>query len=201
MTASSDLLAWQRVESVAAELCEQGMHPLQARIVAGDILSQEGADQAIADGLAPEKAVWLVGSYARMGWALRALPRPLLLRMLPELWCGSDPDDSDPAFLQLWRAAFQANGGEIITDSQPLPAAGQLLVYRGQLGDKLGISWTLDRKIARKFAMNGGQRVVTEGGVILERSVPRRHILAYLTGRGEQEIIVDIAPEASHASD
>jgi hypothetical protein len=166
---------------------------ITALIVAGDMGSAKRAEKAMAEGLPFDKALWRVGSYARFGFALDALDKGLvssehLLELLPELWSGSDPDDTDSRALALWQAARVAKG-RAITDGKGLPA-GNLTVYRGQDADApFGIAWSLDRAIAEKFARGSATRQSNRGGVVYVARVPRAEVLAYLTGRGESEII------------
>jgi hypothetical protein len=95
---------------------------------------------------------------------------------------------------KLWREAFITHQGVIIQDDpkKKLPARRRFKIYRGQVGDQIGISWTLDYEIARKFAITGGTREPIAGGKILELMVTRADVLAYLTGRGESELIIDV---------
>lgn len=66
-----------------------------------------------------------------------------------------------------------------------LPA--RVLVYRGvpEGGIEEGLSWTLDKDRALWFAQRFGKP-----GRVLERSVSKTEIVAYLNGRQEQEIVL-----------
>lgn len=70
-------------------------------VVASDILSArritEEYEQTKDPGL-----VWMVGSYARVDWAIDNLPKKDLLEIWPELWVSSDPDDTNPVYLEIW---------------------------------------------------------------------------------------------------
>ena len=103
-----------------------------------------------------------------------------------------DPDDTDGRYLRLWKSAWVANGRHYIRDGRSLPRSGRLLtVYRGQMPeDKFGIAWTTDPKIAQVFANGAGARVPQNGTVFMAH-VHRDHVYAYLTGRGESEVILD----------
>lgn len=70
-------------------------------------------------------------------------------------------------------------------------AAGALTVYRGvgKEGNPKGMAWTLSRKTAEWFARRFGGKDV-DGWVYTAR-IPSFGILAYLTGRGEDEVVVD----------
>lgn len=190
-----------RQHEIMSELIDKGVPTINAIVQAGDLQSAEMANDMVRRGTPPGAALNLVGSYARFDWAVANLPRPQLLRRLPELWIGADPDDTRPEYLALWREAYDANGGNTILDGRPLPiryGIGDakrppvLTVYRGQVGDAVGISWTLDHAIAKKFARTGGGRQLVRGGRILKRIVKRSEVLAYLTGRGESEVIIGI---------
>lgn len=150
-------------------------------VVASDILSArritEEYEQTKDPGL-----VWMVGSYARVDWAIDNLPKKDLLEIWPELWVSSDPDDTNPVYLEIWR--------ECPHFDKPLTES-TYKVYRGQRLGPDGFSWTLDRKVAEKFARTGGLREKIRDGVVLEKVVPREKILAYLVERGEDEVIID----------
>lgn len=168
---------------------------ITAFIIAGDQASARRSLDWMRQGLAFEHAVGLVGSYGRLGFLLDAeregfITRDQLLDALPEYWPGSDPDDTDRRFLDLWFEAFKRNGRVAVGD--PLPRRTLLTVYRGQFPEEsYGIAWTLDRKVAQRFADGASLRTPTPGGVILKGRVRRSDVLAYLTERGESEVILD----------
>lgn len=186
-----------RRQELVGKLTAKGIPFLIAMVMAGDLQSAEDATEMVKNGMAPEDALNYIGSYARFGWAMVNLPRETLFERLPELWVGADPDDTDPGYLKLWREAFVANQGVIIQDDAKakLPRRRQFTVYRGQVGDQVGISWTLDPSIARKFSLTGGLRQEVSDGRILTLKVSRADILAYLTGRSESELIIDVKRE------
>lgn len=183
----------ERQNEIAAELVASGESWLNAVVKAGDILSAEKATELLKKGVPARDAVNFVGSYSRFDWAVQNLARRTLYSMLPRLWTGADPDDTNPQYLELWKEAFRRNKFKTILDNKrnPLPA-GMLKLYRGQLGDVPGISWTLDLDIAVKFARSGGGRGLVEGGRVLTRTLHSSKALAYLTGRDESEVIVDV---------
>lgn len=192
------LSAERRRNEIHADLMMEGIPTITAIVMAGDIYSAEQATELIRNGTPAEDALHYVGSYARFDWAVSNLPKPTLFKMLPELWTGADPDDTKPEYLALWKEAYAANKNKIIQDEPGkietlLTNANSPLfkVYRGQIGDNVGISWTLDKKIAKTFAATGGGRQTIRGGRILTRIVKRSDVLAYLTGRGESEVIID----------
>ena len=191
----------QQERANALQADNPGLHHITAFIMAGDIRSGERAyDRVVAGQWDVEQALTFTGSYARLALADKLyengyLPRTKYHRMLPDLWRGSDPDDTDPRWLRLWKQA-RGRKGRLIHDGKQLPKRGRvngaLLVYRGQPESApLGIAWTTDKKIAEKFASGAGARVPTPGGVVIVGHVHPDSVIAYLTERGESEVIVD----------
>jgi hypothetical protein len=171
------------------------MPDIAALILAGDMLSAQKAQEMLDAGTPFAEVLPLVGSYAKLDFALRAVEagkweRRLLIARLPDLWRGSDPDDTDPRFLKLWREARAVNGGTVC-DGAAL-SRGIVTLYRGQLPDApLGIAWTRDRKIAEKFALTLGRRAPVSGGAVLLRFARGKDALGYLTRRHESEVVID----------
>lgn len=167
--------------------------PITAFVMAGDMASAEGATELVRSGVSPARALNFVGSYARFQWAIDNLPRKTLLKKLPSLWSGADPDDTKPEYLELWYEAWNANcQGAVLDDEQNELPHGILTVYRGQpKSGARGISWTRDINTARKFSRTGGGRGAISDGVVLRAKVSAGDVLAYITGRGESEVIVD----------
>ena len=169
---------------------------LTAVIMANDTYAMEHAEGLLYAGeITYDEALTLCGSYTRVQAALRwqlegHATRAHLLDQWTELWVNGDPDDTDPQLLQVW-LELRTNRGQVVTDGVDLPPGDPVTVYRGQRPvDLLGIAWTLDRRVAEKFANGAGMRVATAGEVYQGR-VPRQHVLAYLTARHEAEVIVD----------
>jgi hypothetical protein len=64
-------------------------------------------------------------------------------------------------------------------------------VFRGQMpDDPFGIAWSLSEETARRFAHGVGVRAPTPMGVIYQGVIIRSRVMAYLTERGEQEVIL-----------
>ena len=190
----------EETAAIRAELLKANpdMHPVQAHIVASDIRSRRRAEQMLAAGeITFEQSVNLIGSYARFDFVLESREKGFVtdeafFEMLPELWRECDPDDTSDRARDLWIAAWKRNGSQPVIDGEPLPKRRVLTLYRGQgENDPLGVSWSLHAEIARKFARTLGGRVPVPGGIVLSARVPRSQALAYLTGRGEDEVIVD----------
>jgi hypothetical protein len=182
----------KQIAEIANGLTVQGISRGMAIIIAGDVSSMAFADEMVRQGERPESAVYKVGSYARLQWAVKNVPEPDLLRLLPELWVDSDPFASSSAeYIALWERAYEANGNRMITDGRSLPISDTYKVYRGGLGSKTdGISWSLVRSVAESFAKFGGGRTPIKGGKVLTRTVRRSEILAFLTARDEGELII-----------
>lgn len=176
-----------------------------ALVLAGDRVSAEEAAIRVKNGSPVMRELYRVGSYARLDWAYQHLSRTELLSILPSLWRDSDPDDTDPRFLELWRLLHHLHrplpvlDGDL-ADFDALP--DMLTVYRGQAPDAvLGISWSLSTGTAKMFARTGGQRATIKNGVVLTAQVPKGSILAYLTKRQEQEVILDPMLLSGYAMD
>jgi hypothetical protein len=111
-------------------------------------------------------------SFLRLWWQSKIISVDILRSELPWVWVDAEPDDTERRWVVLFRAAAKAGRLE---DGSPLPEGEILTVYRGQSPND-------PRGFARRF---------NAGGAILAGSVGRADVLAYLTGRGEQEIDVD----------
>jgi hypothetical protein len=195
---------FQLEQAKAKELMEADprLPYVSALVMASDLIGADKAWEELSQGMPFNQALWCIGSYGRLGFALKALDGGFvsldeLCPILPELWSGSDPDDTDIRFLDLWRAARWRNAtDDPIVDGEQLPRAVQssIDIYRGQDADApLGIAWSTSESIARKFARGAATRQANRGGVVLHGTVAYEDVLAYLTGRGEFEIIVDPA--------
>jgi len=197
------------VMKLASELCDKdaSLPYISAFIMAGDILTGERSRKMVAAGVSYQRAVHFVGSYARLDFALWAqehgfCTREELLDDLPDLWRGSDPDDMDPRFLTLWHEAWVRNRRKPIIDGRAVPGR-VLTIYRGQDAEDdtfgrdpdrlpVGIAWSLDEKVAQKFANGAALRVSHRPNpVVYVAKVERKNIYAYLTGRGESEVVVN----------
>jgi hypothetical protein len=171
---------------------------VSALVMAGDLIGADEALVALREGKPFSEALWCVGSYGRLSFALKALDDGYvsldeLCPILPELWSGSDPNDTDIRLLDLWRAARWRKGC-LIEDGEPLLDQPVINVYRGQDADApLGIAWTTSKCVAKKFARGAATRLSNRDGVVIHGTVKREDVLAYLTGRNEFEIIVDPA--------
>jgi hypothetical protein len=169
------------------------LKPWIAYVIAQDEDSARRAREGVASGeIEPLQAVHMCGSYARFRAAVDLLPREVLNEHIIDLWRGSDPDDRDPDFLQVWKEARSLKSS-YLRDGKPLPGRdGEILVYRGQdPGAPDGIAFSLDQKIAEKFASGAATRQGDREGVLLEALVSKKKVLAYITLRGESEVVID----------
>ena len=187
-----------RVEALMA--ADPQMKPWTAMTIAQDEESLVRAREAIAAGGNPEHEVNIVGSYARFDAAVELLPPKVLYRDIIELWRGADPDDSKPEFLAAWKAAHAAKVGprpkhptSYLRDGKPIPGRGRVIeVYRGQdAGPPSGIAWSTSSEVAERFATGAATRQRDREGVLLYGSILREKVLAYITGRGEFEVVLD----------
>lgn len=183
---------------LAGELYEQyGIPPMSALVIAADRLSKTRSETWVGLGADAVEVASFVGSYARFDfwyeqWMLKRITRDVFFDRLPDNWVSADPDDTKPEYLAVWKMARDRNRGLYLRDGKALPRAKVLTVYRGQVGgDRPGISWSLDRRVAQKFARTGGLRGNVPGGQVYRASVARSSVLAYLTKRGESEVIFD----------
>lgn len=71
----------------------------------------------------------------------------------------------------------------------------EVTVYRGftQEGTPKGLSWTLSREVAIKFA----QRYVKKRGRVVQMTVPKSSVLAVYLSRNEMELVI---PRAGHTN-
>lgn len=117
----------------------------------------------------------------------------------------------EPALLHAWEATRTNHAHVSATDlrtlfawadksrlrahSDPLPGPGPFTVYRGVAGNGLrrrhrGMSWTVAFDCAAWFA----RRYSLPNPAVLRVDVEARDVLVYLSGRGEQEFVVDLPP-------
>lgn len=193
------LTEWvNRTNEIVEELIakDPALPAITAHIMAGDIYSREQALKRFRNGeVEAWGAVTLCGSYSRLGLAVELaeeghIPEDELLKEWPRLWRGADPDDTDPKFLKWWYKAFAKAKGLVTDEGKKLPKV--ITVYRGQPTDApLGCAWSLKRDIAEKFARGAWARTAVRDGAIFQLTVPRGMALAYITGRGEEEVIID----------
>jgi len=195
-------LEFRRTMALASEISFSNKIPyVTALIMAGDMVSAERATRLLADGMKPECALATVGSYARFGWAVenrQSFDGDFWIQNICELWSNSDPDDTNPEFLELFRLCKSKNRAIVKDDAdKTFPGVGcdHIWLYRGQRAeDPIGISWTTKRSIAKKFASGAAFRTKIDG-VVYATQVRRMNCLAYITGRGEHEVIVDVEAE------
>lgn len=192
----------ERRSALAAELMDADprLSFMSAIVIAGDKISEERSKRWVAEGLPGIDALTFVGSFAALDFAVWAvenghLAKDVLLDRLADLWSSTDPDDTDPRFLALWVEAWERNGRKPVLQNpaKPLPRKKVLRVYRGQDEDSpLGIAWSLDPKVAEKFARGAGTRQSDRPGVVIFTDVPRDKVLGFCPDRGESEVILPV---------
>jgi len=182
---------------LAATLMEQGANQITALVMAGDMLSRKRADALFAEGKTVEQASIMVGSYSRFDWVVDQyhmghIGVEELSAWICELWRGADPDDTNPDFLVVWQQCNSYKGTTLF-DEKPLPDGEEFTIYRGQENDSemnIGLSWSLSKEIATKFAHGAATRSFQDG-YLATAKVQRSHIIAYISGRNEEELIID----------
>lgn len=192
-----------RTQQIQHELLERdpSLGVITSHVIAQDLASLERVEAEVAAGeFTPEEGLHLVGSYARLEYAVKHLPHDAALyKRLPDLWRDADPDDSDPTFEALWRDAWEWNGRKPLHDERAMKQKGTLTLWRGEdrpdldldeEAEPTGIAWTLDFAIADKFARGAGLRQRSREGVVLTAEVPATSAYAFITGRGESEVVV-----------
>lgn len=113
--------------------------------------------------------------------------------MLYEIWItveypNHDINVSTNEFMSMFRKAkkkFLMNKEEqLVFDSFP----ETITVYRGIQKDATtkALSWTLDKNIAKWFANR-----FDNNGEVVEATINKKYVFAYLNGRGEKEIVLD----------
>lgn len=172
---------------------------ITAFIMSGDLAAAEEVEAEFAAGkLTFEQAQVFCGSYARFDFIVRQVELGRVkpeeaYALLPEVWSGSDPDDTEPRFLEFWKAAYRWHESRPFFDGKKLPGMRPTL-YRGQdrIAKGAGIAWSLSKTVAKRFARGAWARQSDRDGIILvAKNVPASLVMAYITGRGEEEIIVD----------
>jgi hypothetical protein len=157
-------------------------------------LKTEAYEAAVAAG-DWNRAVALVERPWRLDYLGALAPRIAdedLADMLPGWWADTEDEAGNAATMLrlLARTGF-------VTDADPLPdefREDALVIFRGEgawdgrLADGTAIAWSLSRETAAWFAERGspeGQR-----GTVLRAIVLRENVLAFITARGESEVIV-----------
>ncbi len=141
------------------------------------------------------KAVATLGSFDRLPFLARRWwgeDRPEAVRReWPGAWTSSEPDDTDPTLLELWRE-MSADGR---LETVPLPAGDPLTVYRGQgsANEPLGLAWSLERHVAEWFARRSLVLGAAGPAAVVVGRVDRAAVMGYITDRNEAEVIVDPA--------
>jgi hypothetical protein len=134
------------------------------------------------------------GSYQIMRYTLLAFkPHKEWFEFFGESW-----ESSDNVFLYMQeiKTIFKAHNSltHYMMDQEDLQVFNDLPqtveVFRGQCADKpTGLSWTLNKDIALKFASGEMDRYLRVNPVLLTAKINKSDIYAIKTGRGEKEVI------------
>jgi len=191
---------FEEQDKIAQTYMEQGYNPMISIVMAGDHLSRKRADDLVEKGESVRDASVQIGSYSRFDWVVEQyytgnISTAELAEWICELWRGADPDDTNPDYISVWEDC-QEEFGEMLYDEKKFPLelldeSGLVTVYRGQLNtdDPVGLSWTLSKDIARKFAHGAALRTYQDG-YLGTAKVYYGSILAYISGRNEEEVII-----------
>lgn len=192
------VIQFTRQLEVAEKYMEQGYPNWTALIMAGDYLSRERAEKLLAEGESVWNASVMVGSYQRFDWVIEKYSDELitteeLAEHICSLWRGADPDDTNPYFLFPWEECRDVAGHMLSDSEKELPSGDYITIYRGQLSNNeedIGLSWSLDKDIAKRFATGAAMRMLCDGWLATAK-VPKSEVIAYITGRGEEEVIIN----------
>jgi len=180
---------------------DKGILPPLSIVMAGDMVSAERWEEAFKSRkISFKKACALIGSYARFDFAVKMMTEGWidpseLYEDVCSLWSSSDPDDSSLVNLNVFCDAHAANDGKILRDGNGMGLLGRKSIIRVYRGDvfhdaPLGFAWSLDEEVAKKFAKGASMRTHFDNGIVRSGLVHRKDVLAYITGRGEHEVIV-----------
>jgi len=204
-----------RREAVYADqFTAKGEHPITALVKASDLAGRDMIHEKWLKGELDWKTAMIrMGSYARFEWFYDrfldgTIPARTFYKMLPGEWVSADVNDRDPRYSGMWETGWRRNGRRYLRDvrfkrlPKPdfIPEANQgnpvYRVYRGTGVGKMHehcLSWSLSKEVAERFAKGASAGMPKEGDVI-EGLGMKKDIWAYLTERGEEEVIID----ASH---
>lgn len=191
-----------------------------AIVMSQDLEAAQRVRAAVVAGELTFDQAWTAfGSYARMTGMLALHEdgygtRDQLLDGWAAAWPHADPIDNDPRLIDVWRALAGREGhivldnaesvwppeprGETgtLSDDRRYSDAPPIRVYRGQpKGAKLGCSWSLREDVADRFARGAWARTPLTNGEVHHLDIDPMDpgVIAYLTDRGEDEVIIDPA--------
>jgi hypothetical protein len=114
-----------------------------------------------------------------------------LNKLLRSFWSATEGESRRPDEHWLGLTLFRAAG--FVTEGADLLPGDPLTIYRGQDADRPpGLSWTLDREKAERFA----RRFKSPAPTVLVGTVARANVLGYFSGRDEAEVVADPADVA-----
>lgn len=118
-------------------------------------------------------------------WTTGTITKDQLREILPHAWMDTEnSEEVQDISLEMFEAV------EFVSDTDTTRPTGELIVYRGtQKKEEVGIEWSLRCDVAEWFARRW-VRPTTQSWVTTAK-VKGEHVLAYLTSRAEEEIIVN----------
>lgn len=118
------------------------------------------------------------------------------------VWVDAEFDEEDPIWTMIMDAMPRPELMTSVADRKRLKALPETFrVYKGMQvnhsatdddiaeASALGWSWTLSRKTARFFADRFNEKGARQS-IIASATIPKEAVTAYLTGRGEAEILI-----------
>lgn len=148
-----------------------------------------------AERLTTEELGWLMGLAGRTngpGFLAEALSEDKITSatvadLVGDVWSSAEFPDRE-LDRDTWRWLFDVAGFTV--DGKPAPRPDQpMTLFRGSVPERrTDWSWTRDRVVAERFASGGRGRAP---GRVWVCEVPPGHMLAAITGREEDEVVVD----------
>lgn len=111
-------------------------------------------------------------------------------KLLSSIWIDTENSWQD---IKTWKKLFKSKRSdkENLMDGQELETFesldNELIVYRGCVKglNENGLSWTLSKEQAKWFAQR-----FSKDGIVKQKRIFKKDIVAYFNGRGEEEIIL-----------
>ena len=117
-------------------------------------------------------------------WEHEKITHAELCELLPDVWQDTEmPTDNSWSPLDLWIDAGFVTDDEAAWEALP----DEFTVWRG--GRPQGIAWTLSRETGLFFANR--LRLAHQERLLWRATVRKDEVCGFLTGRGEQEVIVE----------
>ena len=111
-------------------------------------------------------------------------------RLLSNIWTDTENSWQD---IETWKKLFKSKrnkkenlmGGQELATYESLD--NELIIYRGCVKglNENGLSWTLNKDQAEWFAKR-----FDKDGIVIEKRINKKNIVAYFNSRGEEEVVV-----------